>query len=139
MRTNRGRHGFWPAMRASTDRRRGTNASPAWCKAQCAKILGQEEISTRCAIYPSPRRRRICRPSSRRARDLRARAARATRLRCGFVYGLAAAAQRDLVERLRRSLKANGCSMMRHSLAQEAGTFAALAPIYREIDDPPSS
>jgi hypothetical protein len=27
MRTNCGRHGFWPAMRASTDRRRGTNAS----------------------------------------------------------------------------------------------------------------
>jgi hypothetical protein len=27
MRTNCGRHGFWPAMRASTVRRRGTNAS----------------------------------------------------------------------------------------------------------------
>ena len=41
---------------------------------------------------------------ARRARDLRARAARASRLRCGFVYGLAAAAQCPLVERLRRSL-----------------------------------
>ena len=32
---NCGRHGFWPAMRASADRRRVTNVSPVWLKAQC--------------------------------------------------------------------------------------------------------
>ncbi|HWX29736.1 MAG TPA: IS630 family transposase [Steroidobacteraceae bacterium] len=56
MRTNCGRHGFWPAMRASTDRRRGTNASPAWCKAQCARSSGQEEIKPHKVRYYLERR-----------------------------------------------------------------------------------
>jgi hypothetical protein len=50
MRTNCGRHGFWPAMHASTDRRRGTNASPAWCRARCARSSAKRKSSrTRCA------------------------------------------------------------------------------------------
>jgi hypothetical protein len=56
MRTNCGRHGFWPTMRASTDRRRGTNASPAWCKAQCARSSGQEEIKPHKVRYYLERR-----------------------------------------------------------------------------------
>ena len=56
MRTNCGRHGFWPAMRASTDRRRDTNASPAWCKAQCARSSAKRKSSNQAAQgYPSPR------------------------------------------------------------------------------------
>ena len=35
---NCGRHGFWPAMRASADRRRVTNVSPVWLKAPCASF-----------------------------------------------------------------------------------------------------
>ena len=38
IRMNCGRHGFWPAMRASADRRRVTNVSPVWLKAQCASF-----------------------------------------------------------------------------------------------------
>ena len=47
------RRGFWPAMRASTDRRRGTNASPARCKAQCARSSAKRKSSRiRCCYYP---------------------------------------------------------------------------------------
>jgi transposase len=46
-------HELWTTrlfMRASTDRRRGTNASPSWCKAQCARSSAKRKSSlTRCA------------------------------------------------------------------------------------------
>src|ERR1022692_2184130 len=37
IRTNCGRRGCWLVMRVSTDRRKGTAASPSWCKARCAR------------------------------------------------------------------------------------------------------
>src|SRR5277367_4811331 len=37
IRTNCGRRDCWLAMRVSTDRRKGTAASPSWCKARCAR------------------------------------------------------------------------------------------------------
>ena len=36
---NCGRHGFWPAMRASADRRRVTNVSPVWLKASWLNLI----------------------------------------------------------------------------------------------------
>ena len=41
IRTNCGRRGCWPAMRASMDRRRGMSASPSWPRARSCKILNQ--------------------------------------------------------------------------------------------------
>ena len=50
IRMNCGRHGFWPAMRASADRRRVTNVSPVWLKAPCASFSVKRKSSrTRCA------------------------------------------------------------------------------------------
>src|SRR6202042_2326940 len=37
IRTSCGRRGFWPVMRASADRRQGTNVSPIWSRARCAR------------------------------------------------------------------------------------------------------
>ncbi len=68
IRMNCGRHGFWPAMRASADRRRVTNVSPVWLKAPC-KAAGQvlKSSRTRCATIwnaatpsSSPRWRKFC-------------------------------------------------------------------------------
>ena len=42
--------GFWPVMRASTDRRRVTTVSPIWSKARCARFSAKRTSSrTRCA------------------------------------------------------------------------------------------
>ena len=68
IRMNCGRHGFWPAMRASADRRRVTNVSPVWLKAQCASFSVKRKSSrTRCATIwnaatpsSSPRWRKFC-------------------------------------------------------------------------------
>ena len=65
---NCGRHGFWPAMRASADRRRVTNVSPVWLKAPCASFSVKRKSSrTRCASYLErrdaefePKMRRSC-------------------------------------------------------------------------------
>ena len=68
IRTNCGRRGFWPVMRASMDRRRGTNVSPIWSRARCARFSAKRKSSrTRCATIwnaatPSSSRRwrRFC-------------------------------------------------------------------------------
>ena len=68
IRMNCGRHGFWPAMRASADRRRVTNVSPVWLKAPCASFSVKRKSSrTRCATIwnaatpsSSPRWRKFC-------------------------------------------------------------------------------
>ena len=60
IRMNCGRHGFWPAMRASADRRRVTNVfSPVWLKAPCVHSFGQEEIKPHKVrlLSGTPRRR----------------------------------------------------------------------------------
>jgi len=50
IRTSCGRHGCWHAMRASRDRRRGTNVSPIWFRARCAKFSAKRKSSrTKCA------------------------------------------------------------------------------------------
>ena len=59
---------LWPAMRASADRRRVTNVSPVWLKAQCASFSVKRKSSrTRCATIwnaatpsSSPRWRKFC-------------------------------------------------------------------------------
>ena len=43
-------------MRASADRRQGTNVSPIWSRARCAKILGQEDIKPHKVRYYLERR-----------------------------------------------------------------------------------
>ena len=53
---NCGRHGFWPAMRASADRRRVTNVSPVWLGGTVCKLLGQEEIKPHKVRYYLERR-----------------------------------------------------------------------------------
>src|SRR6266480_2324541 len=50
-----GRRGCWHVMRASTDRRRGTNVSPLVQGTVC-KILGQEEIKPHKVRYYLERR-----------------------------------------------------------------------------------
>src|SRR5260221_2258658 len=63
-----GRRGFWHVTHASTDRRRGTNVSPSWFKAGCARSSARRKSSrTRCdtiwnvAMPSSSRRwRRFC-------------------------------------------------------------------------------
>ena len=63
-----GRRGFWQVTHASTDRRRGTNVSPSWFKARCARSSARRKSSrTRCATIwnvamPSSSRRwrRLC-------------------------------------------------------------------------------
>ena len=50
IRTSCGRRGFWPVMRASADRRQGTNVSPIWSRARCARSSAKRTSSrTRCA------------------------------------------------------------------------------------------
>lgn len=45
-----GRSGFLAPMRASMDRRLGTNVSPGWCRARCARYWAKRKsIRTRCA------------------------------------------------------------------------------------------
>ena len=45
-----GRRGFWHVTHASTARRRGTNVSPGWFKARCARSSARRKSSrTRCA------------------------------------------------------------------------------------------
>ena len=57
IRMNCGRHGFWPAMRASADRRCAvTNVSPVWLKRTVCKLLGQEEIKPHKVRYYLERR-----------------------------------------------------------------------------------
>ena len=68
IRTSCGRRGFWPAMRASMDRRRVTTVSPVWFRARCASFSAKRKSSrTRCATIwkiatPSSNRkwRRFC-------------------------------------------------------------------------------
>ena len=68
IRTSCGRRGCWHAMRASTDRRRGTDVSPTWSRARCARSSAKRKSSrTRCATIwnvamPSSSRRwrRFC-------------------------------------------------------------------------------
>ena len=68
IRTSCGRRGFWPAMRASADRRQGTNVSPIWSRERCARSSAKRTSSrTRCATTwngatPSSNRRwcRFC-------------------------------------------------------------------------------
>lgn len=63
-----GRRGFWHVTHASTDRRWGTNVSPSWFKARCARSSASRKSSrTRCATIwnvamPSSSRRwrRFC-------------------------------------------------------------------------------
>jgi hypothetical protein len=63
-----GRRGFWHVTHASTARRRGTNVSPGWFKARCARSSARRKSSrTRCATIwnvamPSSSRRwpRFC-------------------------------------------------------------------------------
>ena len=57
IRMNCGRHGFWPAMRASASRRRVTNVSPVWLKAQCASFFIEEIEPNRVRTSGTPRRR----------------------------------------------------------------------------------
>ncbi len=50
IRTSCGRRGFWPVMRASADRRQGTNVSPIWSRERCARSSAKRTSSrTRCA------------------------------------------------------------------------------------------
>ena len=56
IRTSCGRRGCWPAMRASTDRRQGTNVSPSLVQGTVCKILGQEEIKPHKVRYYLERR-----------------------------------------------------------------------------------
>ncbi len=66
--TSCGRRGCWPVMRVSTDRRWGTNVSPTWSKARCARSSAKRKSSrTRCAttwnvamLISSRRWRRFC-------------------------------------------------------------------------------
>ena len=51
-----GRHGFWPAMRASADRQQVTNVSPVWLKAPCASFVKRKSSRTRSSRTP---RRRV--------------------------------------------------------------------------------
>ena len=68
IRTSCGRRGCWHAMRASMGRRRGTNVSPSWFRARCARFSAKRKSSrTRCATIwnaatPSSSRRwrRFC-------------------------------------------------------------------------------
>ena len=53
---NCGRRGFWPAMRASTDRRRVTNVSPVWLKAPCASFSVKRKSSSHKVRYYLERR-----------------------------------------------------------------------------------
>ena len=45
IRTSCGRRGCWHAMRASTHRRRGTNVSPTWSRARCARYSAKRTSS----------------------------------------------------------------------------------------------
>jgi hypothetical protein len=50
IRTNFGRHGFWPTTPASMDRRRGMRASPGWPRARSARSSTRRTSSrTKCA------------------------------------------------------------------------------------------
>src|SRR6516225_4533204 len=50
IRTNFGRHGFWPATLASMDRRRGMRAWPGWPRARSARSSTRRTSSrTKCA------------------------------------------------------------------------------------------
>ena len=51
IRTNCGRHGFWPVMRASVDRRRGTKVSPVWSRAQCASSSAKRTSAAQVRYY----------------------------------------------------------------------------------------
>ena len=59
IRMNCGRHGFWPAMRASADRRRVTNVPPVWLKAQCASFSVKRKSSRQGALLSGTPRRRV--------------------------------------------------------------------------------
>src|SRR5580658_4775543 len=73
IRTSCGRHGCWRAMRASADRRPGTNVLPTWFRARCARSLARKNSSrTRCATIwnaatprSSKRWRRFCASTAR--------------------------------------------------------------------------
>jgi hypothetical protein len=134
MRTNRARHGFLPAMRASTDRRRGRECLAAWCKAQCARSSAKRKSSHQAAQgYPSPRRRWICRPSPACTRPSgagRSREPFAVRLR--LWAGRSAASPCWATSTLALSERVLDDAPL---VGTGAGTFAALASIYREIDD----
>ena len=56
IRTSCGRRGFWPVMRASVDRRRGTNVSPIWSRARCARSSATEDIKPHKVRYYLERR-----------------------------------------------------------------------------------
>ena len=58
-RMNCGRHGFWPAMRESADRRRVTNVSPVWLKAPCASFSVKRKSSRQGALPSGTPRRRV--------------------------------------------------------------------------------
>ena len=53
---NCGRHGFWPAMRASADRRRRHQCLARLAQGTVCKLLGQEEIKLHKVHYYLERR-----------------------------------------------------------------------------------
>ena len=55
-----GRRGFWHVTHASMARRRGTNVSPGWFKARCARSSARRKSGrTRCATHPGTSRCRV--------------------------------------------------------------------------------